>query len=191
LFVLADPEIDALASPATEALPAIDTDTARRPRRGRGLVVPVDASSPARGAERPDAAQFARRNTALGQLRAAVRQKLCQADVTAGKLLRRLASRRYGPVAVAAALGGLLLALIWLGLAVRDSSTARVAIERRLARATAGLRHDQTRIDSLSAQLHQATVAAGQPPATTTAPRARGQATQRKAPRHRRPHSPH
>ena len=190
LFVEADPEYDVAASPRSNQ-PRSDTHAARRPRRGRGLVVAVDApsaaSAPSHG---PDAARFTRRNTALDQLRAVAGHKLRQADARAGRLLRRLASRRYGALAVAAVLGGLLVALTWLGLAAHDASVARAAADQRLARAAVALNDDQTRIDSLSAELRQATLAASQPPASTPvtpASRVRGQAAGRKPGRHRRP----
>ena len=50
-------------------------------------------------------------HTGFGRLRAFVEHKLRYADLAAGRVLRRLASRRYGALTAGAALGGLLVAL--------------------------------------------------------------------------------
>ena len=59
LFVEADPEYDELSSPPAGSSSAIDTRSAGGLRQGRGLVVPVDASSMASAAQ-ADAARFTR-----------------------------------------------------------------------------------------------------------------------------------
>lgn len=175
LFVEAEPAYHALISPPTESSSAMDTSAAGRPHRVRGQVMPVEASSMGRRSARPDGAQFTRRNRAFVRLRAFAGRKLRQADLEAGRVLRRLASRRYGALAAVTALGGLLVALTWLVLAVREVSTAHVAVEQRLAHVTVALRTDQARIDALSIKLGQATLAAEPPLAITTAARARRQ----------------
>ena len=180
LFVEADPEYNALTSAPTGSSSAIDSSTVRLPRRGRGLVMPVDASSMSRRAARRDAAWFTRRKIAFGQARAFAGHRLRQADLEAGRLLHRLASRRYGGLAAAATLGVLLVALTWLVLAVREASVGHVAVEERLARVTVALRIDQARFDALSIKLGQAELAAGQPRATITASRPCRRATQDK-----------
>ena len=179
LFVEADPEYDELSSPPAGSSSAIDTRSARGLRQGRGLVVPVDASSMASAAQ-ADAARFTRGTNGFGRLRAFVEHKLQYADLAAGRVLRRLASRRYGALTAGAALGGLLVALVWAVLAVREASTAHVTSEQRLARAAVALRTDRARIDALATELHQAAIARGQPLTITTAPRIRGRARQGK-----------
>ena len=124
--------------------------------------MPVDASSMASAAQ-ADAARFTRGTNGFGRLRAFVEHKLQYADLAAGRVLRRLASRRYGALTAGAALGGLLVALVWAVLAVREASTAHVTSEQRLARAAVALRTDRARIDALATELHQAAIARGQP----------------------------
>ena len=175
LFVEADPEYDELSSLPPGSSPAMDSRRASGFRRGRSLVVPVDASSKA-SAARADAARFTRGHTAFGRPRAFVEHKLRYADRAVGGVLGRLASRRYGALAVATVLGGLLIALIWLGLALCAAFTAPVAGEQHLVRGTVVLRADQARIGTLVIELRQAALA-GQPPAITTAPRIRADAT--------------
>jgi hypothetical protein len=86
-----------------------------------------------------------------------------------------------------ALVGATLLALSWMGLALRNDAAARHNANRRAAVATDALnherkseanaiRHDQTRIATLYGQLEQARAALRQrpPPATPpTAPRSR------------------
>jgi hypothetical protein len=45
LFVEADPEYDAFTSPPKDLSSGMDTSAARRPRRGRGLVMPVEGQA--------------------------------------------------------------------------------------------------------------------------------------------------
>ena len=179
LFVEADPEYDELSSPPAASSTAIDTRSARGLRQGRGPVVPVGASSMASGAQ-ADAARFTHGTTGFGRLRAFVDHKLRYADLAAGRVLRRLASRRYGALTAGVGIGGLLVALVWAVLAVREPSTAHVTSEQRLARAAVALRTDRARIDALATELHQAAIARGQPLTITTAPRTRGRARQGK-----------
>jgi hypothetical protein len=177
LFVEADPGYDELSSLPAGSSSAIDNRGARALRRGRGLIVPVDASSMAIGAQ-ADAARFTRGTPCFGRLRAFVEHTLQHADLAAGRVLRRLTLRRYGALTVGAAMGGLLVALVCSVLAVREVSSARVTAEQRLARATVALRTDRARIDALATELHQAAIARGQPLAITTAPHTRGRARQ-------------
>jgi hypothetical protein len=166
LFVEADPEYDELSTLPPGSSPAMDSRRASGFRRGRSLVVPVDASSKA-SAARADAARFTRGQTAFGRPRAFVEHKLRYADRAVGGVLGRLASRRCGALAVATVLGGLLIALIWLGLALCAAFTAPVAVE-------------QAGIDRLVTELRQAALA-GQPPAITTVPRIHAEATRETA----------
>jgi len=175
LFVEADLEYDELSTLPPGSSPAMDSRRASGFRRGRSLVVPVDASSKA-SAARADAARFTRGHTAFGRPRAFVEHKLRYRDREVGGVLHRLASRRWGALAAATVLGGLLIALIWLGLALCAVATAPVTVEQHLVRGTVVLRADQARIDTLVTELPQAALAA-QPPAITTAPRIRAQAT--------------
>ncbi len=81
--------------------------------------------------------------------------------VLAWRLLARVAARPYAALTALSALAGLLIALGWFGLELRDASEARRAAERRLAAATTTmLNHDRARIDALSAQLRQAALTA-------------------------------
>jgi len=175
LFVEADPEYDELSSLPPGSSPAMDSRRASGFRRGRRLVVPVDASSKA-SAARAGAARFTRGHTAFGRPRAFVEHRLRYRDRAVGRVLGRLASRRCGALAVATVLGGFLIALIWLGLASCAAFTAPVAGEQHLVRGTVVLRADQARIGTLVIELRQAALA-GQPPAITAAPRIRAEAT--------------
>jgi len=148
LFVEADPEYDELSTLPPGSSPAMDSRRASGFRRGRSLVVPVDESSKA-SAARADAARFTRGHTAFGRPRPFVEHKLRYRDREVGGVLRRLASRRYGALAVATILGGLLIALIWLGLASCAAFTAPVAGEQHPVRGTVVLRADRARIDTL------------------------------------------
>ena len=131
------------------------TGAAHRPRRGRGLVIPVDRpSGPA--IPDPDVGRFTRPTGRIGRLSASAHVQLRPADVRAGALLRRLAATRYGALVALAAVAAVLLALSWLGLALRDASAGRHAAERARSAAAAALRRDQARIDALSAQLGRA-----------------------------------
>ena len=187
LFVEADPEFEAAPAPPSSSSSA-DPSTTRPPRRVRGLVVPVDAHSTEQSPGRPDAVQLVRRDTALGHLRAVVGRGLRQADVACGRLLARVASRRYGALALATVVPGLIVAFAWLGLAARDSSPARVALEQRLAREAPSLRQDKARIASLSTKLQATTLAARRPPTIAMASGNRVPPDRHQATRLRRPH---
>lgn len=147
LFVEADPEHEALRS----RQPTTSTRTATPARRGRGLVVPVDST--AIEPSRLDAARFTRPERGFGWLSSIARAQLRAADVRTGALLQRLTTHRYGPLAATAAVAAMLLALSWLGLALRDASAGRHSAERARVAAAATLSRDQARIARLGAQL--------------------------------------
>jgi hypothetical protein len=174
LFLDADPiDDDALTEPGGRA----SKPTAPR-RRGRGRIVAVDRPSPIAAATSSSsrAAGFTRPTAGIARLRMPALARIRGAAVLAGRLLSRVAARPYAPLTALIALialAGLLIALGWLGLAFTDASAARRVAEQRLAVATAMLRHDRARIDALSAQLHQAALAAGRQQPIATAAHAR------------------
>ena len=173
LFVEADPDLQALARPKR----AVSSSAAgsSSPRRARGRIVAVDSPSPpiaVASVRCPDVARFTRPNTRLGSVRAIAQQRVRRADTNAGRLLGRVAARPYGALVTLALIGAMLLALSWLGLALRDTAAARRTAVRSEAAAAAALNGDRVRIKTLSAQLSRAALAAQhQPAATTTAAR--------------------
>jgi hypothetical protein len=149
LFVEADPtQRSAPTAPARSG-------TAQSPRRGRGLVIPVD-QTPGRALSSPDAARFTRPSRG-GRLAAGAHARLQAADARAAALLRRLAATRYGALVAAATVAAMLLALSWVGLALRDASTADHSAERARTAAVAALTREHTRIAALNTQLATAT----------------------------------
>jgi hypothetical protein len=176
LFVEADPEqVSERAAPAR-------TGTAPRSRRGPGLVIPLDPQPSPAIAESP-AARFTRSNRGIARLAAIARAQLRATDVRAAALLRRLAACPYGALGAATALAAMLIALSWLGLALRDASTSRHSAERARTAAAAKLTRDQLRIAELTVQLTRAEAAPRQQQASATetaALQARAIATERK-----------
>jgi hypothetical protein len=156
LFVEADPEqVSQRAAPAR-------TGTAPRSRRGPGLVIPLDPQPSPAIAESP-AARFTRSNRGIARMAAIARAQLRATDVHAAALLRRLAARPYRALVAA-----MLIALSWLGLALRDASTARHSAERARTGAAAKLTRDQVRIAELTVQLTRAEAAPRQQQASAT-----------------------
>ena len=147
------------ADPAQRSAPTAPTrgSTAQQLRRGRGLVIPVDPTG--RALPGPDAARFTRPNRG-GRLAASAHTRLQAADARAATLLRRLAATRYGALVAAATVAAVLLALSWVGLVLRDASTARDAAERARTAAVAALTREHTRIAELNTQLVTATATA-------------------------------
>lgn len=145
LFVEADPEHRSAPTAPPRG------GTAQRPHRGRGLVIPVEPTA-GRALPGPDAARFTRPSRG-GRLAAGAHMRLQAADARAASLVRRLAATRYGALAAAATVAAVLLALSWVGLALRDASTARHSAERARTTATAALTRDHTRIAALHTQL--------------------------------------
>jgi hypothetical protein len=139
------------ADPAQRSAPTAPArgGAAQRPRRGRGLVIPVD---PTRALPDPGAARFTRPNGG-GRLAASAHSRVQAADARAAALLRRLATTPYGALVATATVAAVLLALSWVGLALRDASTARVSAERARTAAAAALTRDHTRVAALNAQL--------------------------------------
>ncbi|MGO9903247.1 MAG: hypothetical protein ACLP0J_26985 [Solirubrobacteraceae bacterium] len=130
LFVEADPDHDPPTSP--RASRATSTRNAHCRARGRGLVVAVDpASSITAPAGGFDATSFTRPNAGLGALGARSRERFGRAEVDAGRLLVRVAARRYPGLSAIVVLGAALIALGWLGF--RDRRRARRAPHRRSA----------------------------------------------------------
>ena len=176
LFLDADPiDYDALEPGGPASKP-----TAPR-RRGHGRVIAVDRPSPIAAATSHSAraARFTRPTAGIARLRMAALARIRGLAVLAGRLLSRVAARPYAALTALTALAGLLIALGWLGLAFTDASAARRVAERRLAVATAMLRHDRARIDALSAQLSEAALTARRQQTTETAAHARRPGTER------------
>ena len=160
LFLEADPEaVPARARSRRSA-------SARRPAptRGRGLVVPIEESVPlaAPVPQRPDAAAFTRTSTRLGGVQGRAREHAQRADANARQLLAGLAARPYAALIALAVVGAMLLALSWIGLALRNATTARHDANRRAAVAAIALNRDQARITALSGRLEQARPAQAQ-----------------------------
>jgi hypothetical protein len=172
LFLEADPDTSPTQSQPQRA-------GARRPRRRpreQGRIMPVGPSSAAGAPRRPDAAAFTQPGKRPGSLKAKTREHLRRADANARRLAAQLASRPYTALIALALVGAALLALSWMGLALRNAGAARHSADRRAAAATAALRqerhfaanavqHDQTRIAALHGQLEQARDAVWQRPA--------------------------
>ena len=148
--------------------PGDPTDTPAAPRQ-RGRVVAVDRP-PSIAAARSRAARFTRPDAGIARLRVRARCGVDRAAVLAGRLLARVAARPYAALTAFGVLAGLLIALGWFGLQLRDASAARRGAERRVVAATTTLTHDRARIDALSAQLHQALTARHQQTAPTVTP---------------------
>ena len=155
LFVEADPDHEAFESRRSQRRATTSTRIAAPARRGRGLVIPVDTPRAAAG-RNSDAARFTLPDGRIAGLPTVARQSMRRVDVRAGELVRRVAARPYGALVALALLGAVLLALSWLGLALRDASAGRHAAERRQITATTALKRDQARIDELIAQLGRA-----------------------------------
>ncbi|MBV9196112.1 MAG: hypothetical protein JO168_18405 [Solirubrobacterales bacterium] len=145
LFLEADP--DAIPAPAGSP-PIADIRRPRPTSRGRGLIVPVGASSLSMGAttHRPDAAAFTRPTTRLGGgLQKRTREHLRRADANARRLVAQLAARPYAALIALAMVGATLLALSWMGLALRTDAMARHYADHRAAAATTALQQEQSR----------------------------------------------
>jgi hypothetical protein len=132
----------------------------------------------------PGAVRFTRPNRRIGRLSTSAQARLRAADARAGVLLRSLTARRYAPLVAAMTLAAVLIALSWLGLALRHASAARDSAERaRIAAATAVSR-ERARIAGLTAHLTRTEATARhrqQPSATVTATsRVRAIAAERK-----------
>ena len=191
LFLEADPD----ASPAPANSHSHHPHGARGRRhtaRGPSPIVPVDASSPNQAAAKhhPDSVAFTRPAKRPGGLPGKTREHLRRADANARRLVAQLAARPYRALLALALVGATLLAVSWMGLALRNAAAARHNANRRAATATSALnheresaataiQHDQTRIATLYAKLEQARGALRQrpAPATSPAPRSRRKPT--------------
>ena len=167
LFLEADPEV---VAPPEEHRPARRPSTRRR-RSSHGLVVPVSASSPsdASDTELPDATAFARRTTRAGELRNRTRARARLADANARRLSVRVAAPPYAALLALAMIGGLLLALGWLGLALRDATAARRSANRRTLVAERTVIRQRVQISGLNVRLERALAAEARPTATVGA----------------------
>ena len=153
LFVEADPDLASQRpAPARAAVP----------RRGRGLVIPVEAPAVTNSTQprRDDPARFARRTARPGRLPATTRQHAQRAETNAQRLLGQMLARRYGALVTLAVVAGLLLALSWVGLALLDALGARQSAQRHQAASVAALGHARAEIQALSVQRDQAAGAA-------------------------------
>ena len=172
---------------------------AARARGRQGLIVPVDASSPSAAAatHRPDAAAFTRPAKRPGGLPEKTREHLRRADANARRLVAQLAAGRYRALLALALVGATLLALSWMGLALRNAAAERHSADRRAAAATSALKqerdsaanaiqHDQTRIATLysparAGARRPTAAAARQPPRRHREPRSRRKPDARQA----------
>jgi hypothetical protein len=164
--------------------------TARRP----GPIASVSGSFPNGIAanKRPDSVAFTRPAKRPGGLRGKTREHLRRADTNARRLAAQLAARPYRALHALALVGATLLALSWMGLALRNAAVARHNADRRAAAATSALKHerhlagnaiqhDQTRIATLYSQLEHARAALRQRPTRASSPAA---ARSRRKPAH-------
>ena len=153
LFVEADPDLASQRSARARA---------EVPRRGRGLVVPVEEPAVTWSTQprRDDPARFARRTAGAGRLPATTREHAQRAEANAQRLLGQVLARRYGALVTLALVAGLLLALSWVGLALRDALGARQSAQRHQAASVAALAHARAEIQALSVQRDQAAAAA-------------------------------
>jgi len=182
LFLEADP--DASRAPANSHSHHPHRARGRRhAARGPSLIVPVDASFPDQAAanDHPDSVAFTRPGKRPGGLPGQIREHLRRADANARRLVAQLAARPYRALLALALVGATLLALSWMGLALRNAVAARHDANRRAATATSALnhergsaanaiQHDQIRIATLYAKLEQARAALRQRPAPATSP---------------------
>ena len=136
LFLEADP--DASPAQAKTHHPHGGTRGQRQSARGPRLIVPVDASSPSGAAanDHPDSAAFTRPGKRAGGLQGRARERLRRADANARRLVAQLAARPYRALLALALVGTTLLALSWMGLALRNDAAARHNSNRRAAAAT-------------------------------------------------------
>ena len=135
------------------------------PTRRRGLVVPIEESvTPAAALpSRPNAAAFTRTSARLGRTQGRARKHGHRADANARRLIRSsrfgliagLAARPYAALLALGVLASMLLALSWMGLALRNAAAARHSANRRAAALVTALERDQGKINTLSAQIDQ------------------------------------
>ena len=181
LFLEADP--DTSPAQANSHHPRGGNRRRRHSARGPGLIAPVSRSSPSRAAasDWPDSAAFTGPAKRPGGLQAKAREHVRRADANARRLVAQLAARPYRALLALAMVGATLLALSWMGLALRNAAAARHNANRRAASAASALKHernlaataihhDQTRIATLYSQLEQARAAQLQRPAPVTSP---------------------
>jgi hypothetical protein len=179
LFLEADP--DTSPAQANSHHPR-GSSRRRHTARGPGLIAPVSRSSPngAAANNRSDSAAFTRPAKRPGGLQAKAREHLRRADANARRLVAQLAARPYRALLALAMVGATLLALSWMGLALRNAAAARHNANRRATAATSALKHERNlaanaiqHIATLYSQLEQARPAQRQRPAPVTSPHSR------------------
>ena len=184
LFLEADPEV---VAPRAEQR-RVRGSHLRRASRGSGLVVPVSGSSPSdtTATALPDATAFARRTTRGGELRSRTRAGARRADANARRLLAQVAARPYAALLALAMVGGLLLGLSWLGLALRDAAAARRSANRRVLVVDRTVKRQRVQIAGLNVRLERALAAEARPTATviSDSPTKRSARSARAQPRH-------
>ena len=184
LFLEADPEV---VAPRAEQR-RVRGSHLRRASRGSGLVVPVSGSSPSdtTATALPDATAFARRTTRGGGLRSRTRAGARRADANARRLLAQVAARPYAALLALAMVGGLLLGLSWLGLALRDATVARRSANRRVLAVDRTVKRQRVQIAELNVRLERALAAEARPTATVRSdgPTKRSARSARAKPRH-------
>ena len=97
-----------------------------------------------------------------------------------------VAARPYAALLALAMVGGLLLALSWLGLALRDATAARRSANRRALVAERTVNRQRVQIAGLNVRLERALAAEARPTATvvSTRPTKRAARSARAKPRH-------
>jgi hypothetical protein len=184
LFLEADPEV---VAPRAEQR-RVRGSHLRRASRGSGLVVPVSGSSPSdtTATALPDATAFARRTTRRDELRSRTRAGARRADANARRLLAQVAAPPYAALLALATVGGLLLGLSWLGLALRDATAARRSANRRVLVVDRTVKRHRVQIAGLNVRLERALAAEARPTTTVISdgPTKRSARSARAKPRH-------
>jgi hypothetical protein len=154
------------------------------PTRGRGLVMPIEESVTPAGAlpSRPNAAAFTRTSARLGRTQGWARKHGQRADANARRLIAGLAARPYAALLALGVLASMLLALSWMGLALRNATAARHSANRRAAALVTALKRDQGKINTLSVPIDQARAQARPAEQTLHAANAAQPAVHRPAP---------
>ena len=176
LFVEADPDLASLTQPGPAPARTVV------PRRGRGLVIPVEtpAVTDSTQPRQDDLVRFTRRTPRAVRLPSTTREYAIRGEANAQRLLGQVLARRYGALITLAVVAGLLLALSLVGLALGDTLGARQSTQRRQAAAAAALGHARAEIRTLSVQRDQAAAAARL--AAVTAQRDQASTSTRQAP---------
>jgi hypothetical protein len=127
-------------------------------RRGRGLVVPLEEPAPASDSR---AARFTRPDRGLGGLVTRARNSTRSVDRNDQDGPARVATQRYGRLIAVTVVVGVLLAISWLGLALRTTADARDEARQQRHTTSVALDRSRDRVRILIAERDRARAAAG------------------------------